>query len=209
MLSDVPSFVTPAITPGTLSRSAQPVLCDDAVRLRPWVEADVPSVVAAYQEPGIQRWHARSMTTGEAEEWIAAAHASWAAETASSWAVDLDGVLAGRMTLKLDPGEGTAVAAYWTRDRAGGRGVASHALLLATRWAFSIGVHRVELQHSTLNPASCRVADKAGFALEGTRREAALHADGHHDMHLHARIDTTGPAATEGAGGTPSALLDV
>lgn len=66
-----------------------------------------------------------------------------------------------------------------------------------------------QMLHSTLNPASCRVAEKAGFALEGTRREAALHADGHHDMHLHARIDTTGPAATEGAGGTPAALLDV
>lgn len=192
MLLDVPSFVTPAITPGTLSRSAQPVLHDDVVSLRPWVEADAPSVVAAYQEPGIQRWHARSMTTGEAEEWIVAAHASWAAESASSWAVDLDGVLAGRMTLKLDPGEGTAVAAYWTRDRASGRGVASCALLLATGWAFSVGVHRVELQHSTLNPASCRVARKAGFDLEGTRRESALHADGWHDMHLHGAL---GPSA--------------
>ncbi|HEX7349857.1 GNAT family N-acetyltransferase [Brachybacterium sp.] len=189
----MPSFVTPALEPGVLSRSAQPVLCDDAVRLRPWVEADAPSVVAAYQEPGIQRWHARSMATGEAEEWIAAAHASWAAETASSWAVDLDGVLAGRMTLKLDPGEGTAVAAYWTRDRARGHGVASRALRLATGWAFSVGVHRVELEHSTLNPASCRVAGKAGFALEGTRRESALHADGWHDMHLHARVDPADP----------------
>lgn len=40
----------------------------------------------------------------------------------------------------------------------------------------------------TANAASCRVALKAGFAAEGTRRSAALHADGWHDMHLHARI---------------------
>lgn len=193
MLRDVPSFVTPAIAPGTLSRIAQPVLCDDVVRLRPWSDTDAAPVTAAYQEPGIQRWHARSLTIDEAREWIAAAHESWAAETASSWAVDLDGALAGRMTLKLDTGEGTAVAAYWTRDHVRGRGVAPRALCLATEWAFSVGVHRVELEHSTRNPASCRVADKASFDLEGTRRESARHADGWHDMHVHARIDATDP----------------
>ena len=32
------------------------------------------------------------------------------------------------------------------------------------------------------------MAAKAGFALEGTKRSALLHADGWHDMHLHARI---------------------
>lgn len=193
MLPDVPSFVTPAIEPGALSRIAQPVLSDGALRLRPWADADAPAVVAAYQEPGIQRWHARSLTLDEAEEWIAAARDSWATETASSWAVDLDGVLVGRMTLRLDPAEGTAVAAYWTRDLVRGRGVAPGALCLATGWAFSVGVHRVELEHSTQYPASCRVARKAGFDLEGTRREAALHADGWHDMHVHARIDATDP----------------
>ncbi|MDQ2877330.1 MAG: hypothetical protein M3Y33_21975 [Actinomycetota bacterium] len=31
-------------------------------------------------------------------------------------------------------------------------------------------------------------AMKAGFAYEGTRRRACLHADGWHDLHLHARI---------------------
>jgi Acetyltransferase (GNAT) domain len=28
----------------------------------------------------------------------------------------------------------------------------------------------------------------AGFVLEGTKRSAAVHSDGRHDMHLHARI---------------------
>jgi len=46
----------------------------------------------------------------------------------------------------------------------------------------------VELEHSTQNPASCRVAVKAQFAAEGVRRSAALHADGWHDMHVHVSI---------------------
>ena len=47
---------------------------------------------------------------------------------------------------------------------------------------------RLENVHAVENMASCRVADKAGFALEGTLRSAMLHADGWHDMHLHAAI---------------------
>jgi RimJ/RimL family protein N-acetyltransferase len=36
--------------------------------------------------------------------------------------------------------------------------------------------------------ASCRVAQKAGYLLEGTKREHWLFADGWHDVHLHARV---------------------
>jgi RimJ/RimL family protein N-acetyltransferase len=46
----------------------------------------------------------------------------------------------------------------------------------------------LELTHSTVNPVSCRVAVSAGYRLEGTKRRAGLHADGWHDMHLHARL---------------------
>lgn len=42
--------------------------------------------------------------------------------------------------------------------------------------------------HAVRNEASCRVAIKTGFVLEGTKRSAVLHPDGWHDMHLHARV---------------------
>ena len=51
-----------------------------------------------------------------------------------------------------------------------------------------LSLHRIEVQHSTANPASCRVAERAGFPAEGTKVSEALHTDGWHDMHLHARI---------------------
>lgn len=185
----MPSFVTPTIVPGSLSGTEQPVLTAGSIQLRPWTGDDAPAVGAAYQERAIQLWHARSMTRGEADEWIAAAGAAWAAETGASWAIDHDGALAGRVTLTFHLTDGFATAAYWTRARSRGRGIAPRALELATDWAFSVRMHRVELEHSTLNQASCRVAWKAGFEAEGTRRESVLHADGWHDMHGHAKIN--------------------
>ena len=48
-----------------------------------------------------------------------------------------------------------------------GRGVAPRALEVATAYAVDgLGLHRVQLQHAVENIASCRVAAKAGFALE-------------------------------------------
>lgn len=35
----------------------------------------------------------------------------------------------------------------------------------------------------------CRAAVKAQYLAEGTKLSSALHADGWHDMHLHARLN--------------------
>jgi ribosomal-protein-alanine N-acetyltransferase len=183
----VPSFVEPVVPPGC-GNTAQPVLRADEGVLRPWDVSDAAAVAAAYADPDIRRWHVRSMTVIEAVEWIRAGQLAWQEERAASWAIELDDAVVGRMTLKLRLSHGLAEAAYWTVPSARGCGIATTALLLATRWAFGLGLQRVELEHSTSNVPSCRVAAKAGFAVEGTRRAAGLHADGWHDMHLHGRV---------------------
>ncbi|GGP14410.1 hypothetical protein GCM10012278_70100 [Nonomuraea glycinis] len=67
--------------------------------------------------------------------------------------------------------------------------MASRALTALSVWALGeAGFHRLHLDHSTRNHASCRVAVRSGFRLEGTKRSDAVHADGRHDMQLHARI---------------------
>lgn len=89
----------------------------------------------------------------------------------------------------IDLAEGLAEVAYWVLPAARGRAVAPRALEAVSRWSLDdLGLHRLELAHSTRNHASCRVAAKAGFLLEGTKRRQALHADGWHDMHLHALL---------------------
>lgn len=171
---------------------AQPVLSVDGLTLRPWTCADVPAIVAAYTDPAIRRWHTREMTSAEAGQWVVTAGRSWADETAVSWAVTTtSGELAGRMSLRtVDLEDGLAEIGYWTVPAARGRGVASRALVAVSDWAINdLGLHRLELEHSTKNLPSCRVAEKAGYPLESTKRSQAMHEDGWHDMHLHVRLD--------------------
>ncbi|MEV1065755.1 GNAT family N-acetyltransferase [Streptomyces sp. NPDC050263] len=179
---------------GTLSSAPQPVLpTGDGLVLRPWRAEDAPAVHAAFQDPLIHQWHIRAADSEEeVAGWIAEWQQAWEGEQSAQWAVvdaDTD-VLLGRVALRgIQLGEGLAEVAYWTTGAARGRGVASRATAALSRWAFDeIGFHRLELSHATANEASCRVAEKAGFTLEGTKRSAVLHQDGWHDMHLHARV---------------------
>jgi RimJ/RimL family protein N-acetyltransferase len=179
---------------GDLAESEQPTLRVGAeVLLRPWLLADAAAVMDAFQDPAIQRWHVRRAdSVDEAREWIEGWQSSWLDETGGHWAVvdTDDDTLLGRVALKsLVLADGKAEVAYWMVPSARGDGLCPRAVMTLTRWALGeAGFHRIELEHSTANQASCRVAVKAGFTQEGVRRGAWLHADGWHDVHLHARI---------------------
>lgn len=195
MMRCVPSTISPTIPAGTLASSAQPSISsrDGELLLRPWAAPDAAVLYSAFQDSAIRRWHARHMDSpAEAGEWVAAAGRAWRQEQAAQWAVSraADGAVLGRMALRsMDLTEGLAECAYWVLPIARGAAVASRALAAMAGWALDeAGFHRIELQHSVGNEASCKVAATSGFAWEGTRRSAALHADGWHDMHLHARI---------------------
>jgi RimJ/RimL family protein N-acetyltransferase len=186
----VPDLSSPAVPAGRLCGQAQPRLVAEELLIRPWQSTDAAGVVEAYSDPAIRKWHVRSMTGPEALEWLTSRSDHWAAETAADWAVVEHGELLGRVGLRaLDLHEGRGEAAYWVLPGARGRGIAPRALRAVTNWMFAdVGLHRVELLHSTANEASCRVAHKAGYELEATKRQSGLFADGWHDMHLHARL---------------------
>lgn len=163
--------------------------------LRPWRQSDAETVRSAFDCPDIQRWHVRRMDSqDEALAWIAGWDMRWDNETDASWAItDAHGDQpigqVGLRTISLF--EGSAQLSYWVLPDARGTGIAARAALALTQWTFDIvRLHRVFLQHSTANPASCRVAAKLGFRVEGTLRGAMLHADGWHDVHTHARLRT-------------------
>jgi RimJ/RimL family protein N-acetyltransferase len=193
----MPLLVGPALPAGTFSARDQPRIdVDDRLVLRPWVAADAAVVRDVFADPAVQRWHVRRLDTDdEARDWVAAWDRRWTAETDASWAVaGRDGDRAvgqvGLRTVSLF--EGVAQLSYWVAPAHRGTGVAVRAARALTAWGFGVGFHRLFLQHSMVNGASCRVAAKAGFPLEGTLRGGLRHADGWHDTHLHARLRTDG-----------------
>ena len=182
----MPSLVDPVLT---ALPADQPRLPAGDLLLRPWADADAAALLEAYADPEIRRWHGERLDSAEAWAYAAQWADLWRTGRRAGWAVERSGALVGRVTLSRVVLEGgQAEVTYWTVPAARGTGVAPAAVLALAGWAFDLGFQRLELQHSTQNPSSCRVADKTGFALEGTRRRAGLHLDGWHDMHLHARV---------------------
>lgn len=186
----MPRLVRPALPSGCLARFEQPRLEAGELRLRPWAAHDVDAVVSAYSDPAIQHWHLRSMTADEARAWITSWPQRWAAETGGGWAVTRDGALVGQVSARaFRLAESSVEISYWVTPGARGHAVAPRTLTAVTAWLFdTVGLHRAELAHSTQNPSSCRVAEKAGYEPEGTDKQGCLHSDGWHDMHRHARV---------------------
>lgn len=194
----------PALASGSLAGSPQPVLtAAGALLLRPWAQDDVPAFLSAYRDEEICRWHTRRASTeAQVREWFDAYRRDWLREEGGHWAITRDGdEVLGRIALRgLDFDDGVANVAYWVLPAARGAGTASTALATLTEWALhEAGFQRLELDHSTHNAASCRVATKSGYLWEGTKRSAAVHDDGRHDMHLHARIRGDEPGPVGGA----------
>ncbi|MEV5611882.1 GNAT family N-acetyltransferase [Streptomyces sp. NPDC052225] len=190
----MPTDLKPTIPPGTLCAKPLPTLptTDGELVLRRAELSDAEMIYEAFQEPALRYWHARTMESPqEAREWIEDTYAGWRNETAAQWIVAraADNAPLGRMALRtMDLCEGLAEIGYWVLPAARGQGVAPRALAAVTDWALAAGFHRIELLHSTRNEPSCRVAEKSGYPLEGTRRSSALHTDGWHDMHAHVRL---------------------
>lgn len=190
----VPILIEPTIPEGSFVDAEQPVIgVSRSIVLRPWNGGDAAAVVEAFQDPLIQRWHVRRPdSVEEAAGWIEGWQSEWHKESGAHWAVvdPSSDLLLGRIGLKgIDLYDGTAELVYWMTVPARGHGVCSDSVIALSRWAFDdMTFNRLELEHSVDNVASCRVAGKAGFQVEGTRRMSARHADGWHNMHVHSLI---------------------
>jgi ribosomal-protein-serine acetyltransferase len=86
------------------------------------------------------------------------------------------GRLVGAMGLRpVDPIVPSFEIGYWTRTSAAGRGYMSEAVRALAKSALDdLGARRVQILCATNNPASARVALKAGFVQEGILRNGAL-----------------------------------
>jgi RimJ/RimL family protein N-acetyltransferase len=171
---------------------AVPVLETGDLVLRPWRADDAGVYLRGLTDPESAKYYPLPppRTEDDARRLIGRLHRRAVEGSAVAWAVEADGAVAGSIAVRsINLVDRHASTSYWVLPEARGRGVAPRALGIATSYAFDVlDLHRMQLQHAVTNPASCRVADKAGFVLESVQRESCLLADGFVDEHQHVRL---------------------
>jgi RimJ/RimL family protein N-acetyltransferase len=150
-------------------------LTDGDLVVREWTRDDEPAMVAMLNEDAIARWTRvpSPYRASDAEEFLARREAQREAGEAIALAIVLSsGELAGSMDLRVtSPENRRGELGYLVAAAARGQSVAPRAVRLVARWGFEErGLERIEIFAATANPASQRVAEKAGFTREGVLR---------------------------------------
>ncbi|MGW5365257.1 GNAT family N-acetyltransferase [Actinopolymorpha pittospori] len=162
-------------------------LSDDLVTLRLWSRDDARFMAEASADPAIRRYNgshdrlghpAPPLSTADAEAAIDQFASSWrsfaATGTPSGVAFAIldtrSGELVGCCGVDDWTKEDVAQFGYWLAPNARGRGYATRAAILLTRWLFDMGAARVFLTVVAGNEGSAAVARRAGFVYEGTMR---------------------------------------
>jgi RimJ/RimL family protein N-acetyltransferase len=163
----------------------------DGLLLRPFTVDDVSQVESESADPLFIRWNGLK---GQTAEEFCLRRADWSDGTHASWAVadpDAEQIVLGSMSLySINLDQSDCEVGFWVTAAHRGKGVATRALRVATRFAFDqVGVRRVNLFHAVANVGSCRVAEACGYLLEGVHRQSHRYGDGvWHDEHCHARL---------------------
>ena len=175
--------------------SAKPTLQGRSVRLRPVEPGDVEVFVRILAEPEV-RWLTGSSPGVDPDEDDAEDP-----EVLRRWYLSRNGTSDRLDLVVVDLATGRAVGEVvlneLDRDNrsmnlrillgADGRdrGLGAEAVQMATAYALDdVGLHRVELEVYAFNPRARRAYEKAGFQLEGTRRDALRTRDGWVDVHV-------------------------
>jgi RimJ/RimL family protein N-acetyltransferase len=167
--------------------SAAVTLADTVVTLRPWSRSDAGFMAEASSDPAIQRYNGAHDRLGRPEPPLSVAGAEAAidqlalkrrrfAETGNPAGVTFaivevrSGELVGCCGVDDWTHEDVAQFGYWVAPQGRGRGYATRAAVLLTRWLFDMGAARVFLTIVAGNDKSVAVAHRAGFVYEGTMR---------------------------------------
>jgi RimJ/RimL family protein N-acetyltransferase len=161
-------------------------LTDGRITLRPWREEDADAQLAGFADP-VFRLHSDWATDDRAAvvERIRSVERQRERGTAIHRVivgVDDSDVL-GEVSLSgIDRRQGRASVGYWLTASARGRGVATRAVRLAARCAFTdLGLARLELTCGPDNAASQAVAERSGFRREGLLRSHLAFQGGRRD----------------------------
>jgi RimJ/RimL family protein N-acetyltransferase len=162
-------------------------LSDGVVTLRPWVRDDAGFLANASADPAIRRYNgtldrlgypaappslidAQSVIERFESDRLAFAETGTPSGVAFAITDAVSRALIGCTGVDGWSSADVAQFGYWLAPDARGRGYATRAAILMTRWLFELGAARVFLTIVTGNDDSVAVARRAGFAYEGTMR---------------------------------------
>jgi len=148
--------------------------------LRP---TDIDDATRACQDPGSTRWTPLPYPyTKENAEWFVTLHAprTWTSGGGVIYALaDADDRYVGSMDLNMGRDPSVANVGFLVAPWARGRGFAPAALRALSRWGFdAFALRRIEWRAYLGNDPSRRVAEKAGFTIEGVARAGCVHRGG-------------------------------
>ncbi len=158
-----------------------PALRDELVVVEPFSRRDVPAMMSWNQDPEAQRWFdwpiempdhdqheedCLAVIDGWRTDWAAGRRAPFVVHHVTS------GEVIGSVELQLNDDREWCIS-YLIHPDWRGRDIATRAVRLACRWAFStLGANKIRLEAAEDNPASHAVARKAGFVDTGQRTKS-------------------------------------
>jgi len=163
-------------------RVAPPDLHDDVIRLEPLARAlagDMSWLLDADEETARFTYIPTTPDTAFLETWLGRYEDGWTGDetTRAGFAIrDADGGAIGFAAfVRLDLDQAQGELGYVVAPAGRGRGVATRAVELLTRWGFEeLGLERIELRIDPRNAGSERVAERAGYRKEGVLRSIAF-----------------------------------
>ncbi|MEU6859588.1 GNAT family protein [Glycomyces sp. NPDC046736] len=141
------------------------------LHLRPWTGDDLPAVLDALASPDMDRqFPKRDTDEARAQAWLDWATGLTARPAGFAFAVcGEDDRPVGNVAAANVDAHDVAWVSYWTGPR--GLGIAAAALAGLVPWLHdAASIARLELGHRRNNPASGKVAERAGFLHEGAER---------------------------------------
>jgi RimJ/RimL family protein N-acetyltransferase len=174
-----------------------PPLADRLIRLEPLTQAHATALAALVDDPDVKRF---TMVPSDADAtfvagWIERYERGWDDASKAGFAVLLaDEVVGFAALVQVDLERGEAEIGYLIGPAARGRGVATSAVELLTRWSFDeLGLERLELRIDPANVGSERVAERTGYERDGILRSRYFKEGLRADVGIWSRLRASSP----------------
>jgi RimJ/RimL family protein N-acetyltransferase len=181
-------------TPGAFGYG-DAILTGERVRLRGVREDDLPALA---------KWEMDSGRMATQSSWVIPPSEAAAKERIAAWSANQKDDVSFAIETLGDPPVLVGNIGLWgarPKDRCAtlgialgreyiGRGYGTDATRVIVGYGFrEMGLHRIELRVAPFNPAGIRAYEKAGFVVEGRRRESVLHDGRWYDEVLMSILD--------------------